>query len=88
MTGTRDERRPGRFVVTGSQNLLLSEAVSQGSAGRAGFLQRLPLPADRAQRRVAAGGVQKRCDFSDRMVEKPAHPATPCRGGAASSLKR
>jgi uncharacterized protein len=33
----------GRFVLTGSQNLLLSEAVSQSLAGRAGFLELLPL---------------------------------------------
>ena len=37
------DRRPGRFVVTGSQNLLLSEAVSQSLAGRAGFLELMPL---------------------------------------------
>ena len=33
----------GRFVLTGSQNLLLSAAVSQSLAGRAGFLELLPL---------------------------------------------
>lgn len=35
--------RPGRFIVTGSQNLLLSQSVSQSLAGRAGFLELLPL---------------------------------------------
>jgi uncharacterized protein len=38
-----DDPRPGRFIVTGSQNLLLSQAVSQSLAGRAGFLELLPL---------------------------------------------
>ncbi len=33
----------GRVVLTGSQNLLLSAAVSQSLAGRAGFLELLPL---------------------------------------------
>lgn len=42
-TAVDADRRPGRFVVTGSQNLLLSAAVSQSLAGRAGFLELLPL---------------------------------------------
>ena len=46
--------QPGRWVLTGSQNLLLSATVSQSLAGRAGFMELLPLawhelpPADRA----------------------------------------
>ena len=35
--------RPGRFVITGSQNLLLSSAVNQSLAGRAAYLELLPL---------------------------------------------
>lgn len=42
-TAVDAERRPGRYIVTGSQNLLLSQAVSQSLAGRAGFLELLPL---------------------------------------------
>lgn len=34
---------PGRFVLTGSQNLLLLEAVTQSLAGRAALLELLPL---------------------------------------------
>lgn len=37
------DRRPGRFVITGSQNLRLAQAVTQSLAGRAGFLELLPL---------------------------------------------
>ena len=37
------DRRPGRYVVTGSQNLLLSAAVGQSLAGRAGYLELMPL---------------------------------------------
>lgn len=42
-TAVDADRRPGRFVVTGSQNLLLSAAVGQSLAGRAGYLELLPL---------------------------------------------
>ncbi|MCU0869346.1 MAG: AAA family ATPase, partial [Burkholderiales bacterium] len=35
--------RMGRFVLTGSQNLVLSRTVSQSLAGRAGLVQLLPL---------------------------------------------
>lgn len=38
-----DDPRPGRFVLTGSQNLLLMEAVTQSLAGRAAMLELLPL---------------------------------------------
>ena len=42
-TAVDSDRRPGRFVVTGSQNLLLSQAISQSLAGRAAYLDLLPL---------------------------------------------
>lgn len=35
--------RPGRFILTGSQNLLLLEAVTQSLAGRAAMFELLPL---------------------------------------------
>ncbi|MCB1119094.1 MAG: ATP-binding protein [Chlamydiia bacterium] len=35
--------KPGRFILSGSQNLLLSEAVSETLAGRAAILELLPL---------------------------------------------
>ncbi len=35
--------RPGRFFLTGSQNLLLAESVSESLAGRAAILRLLPL---------------------------------------------
>ena len=38
-----EDSRPGRFVLTGSQNLLLMEAVSQTLAGRTAFLRLHPL---------------------------------------------
>jgi len=36
-------RRMGRYVLTGSQNLMLSAAITQSLAGRAGMLELLPL---------------------------------------------
>jgi len=42
-TAVDADRRPGRFVVTGSQNLLLSQAISQSLAGRAAYLELMPL---------------------------------------------
>jgi uncharacterized protein len=42
-TAVDADRRPGRYVITGSQNLLLAQAVSQSLAGRAAYLELLPL---------------------------------------------
>jgi len=42
-TAVDADRRPGRYVVTGSQNLLLAQSVTQSLAGRAGYLELLPL---------------------------------------------
>ena len=39
------DRRPGRFILTGSQNFALSHVISQSLAGRAGVAQLLPLSA-------------------------------------------
>lgn len=38
-----EERTPGRYILTGSQNFALSRQVSQSLAGRAGIAQLLPL---------------------------------------------
>ena len=37
------QRKPGRYILTGSQNILLNEHVGQSLAGRAAFLDLLPL---------------------------------------------
>ena len=41
---------PGRFVLTGSQNLTLSASVAQSLAGRTGLAQLLPLSLDEIRR--------------------------------------
>ncbi len=38
-----EQRTPGRYILTGSQNFALSRQVSQSLAGRAGIVQLLPL---------------------------------------------
>lgn len=38
-----EKRRPGYFVLTGSQNFLMNQAITQSLAGRAGILTLLPL---------------------------------------------
>ncbi|MFO1294203.1 MAG: ATP-binding protein [Rubrivivax sp.] len=53
-TAVDTDRRPGRYIVTGSQNLRLSQAVSQSLAGRAGFLELLPLSYTEAAERFDA----------------------------------
>lgn len=38
-----EDRRPGRFIVSGSQNFLLRKNISQSLAGRVGIVRLLPL---------------------------------------------
>lgn len=42
-TASDEDGRPGRFILTGSQNLLLMEKISQTLAGRTSILRLLPL---------------------------------------------
>lgn len=48
------DRRPGRWVLTGSQNLLLAAGVAQTLAGRAAYLELLPLGYGEARSSFAA----------------------------------
>ena len=67
-TAVDADRRPGRFIVTGSQNLLLLQAVSQSLAGRAGFLELLPLS-------YAEGGAAFAALSLDELLLRGAYPA-------------
>lgn len=40
------KKRPGYFILTGSQNFLMNEAITQSLAGRTGILTLLPLSLD------------------------------------------
>lgn len=57
LQGSIDEDpRPGRFVLTGSQNLALLDTVSQSLAGRTALVELLPLGLDELRRFPAAPG--------------------------------
>ena len=50
------ERQPGRFLLTGSANLLLMRQVSESLAGRASYLTLWPMTR-REQRGLGSGGI-------------------------------
>lgn len=55
-----NNRRRGQFILTGSNNFLLQEQVSQSLAGRAGYLSLLPLSyAELVKAKLAAKDVNK-----------------------------
>lgn len=66
--------RPGQFILTGSQNLLLMQQVTESLAGRSAVLKLLPM----SQREVARKPNRKLPWEPDRQpeeVEVPAYPA-------------
>lgn len=44
-----EQKRPGYFVITGSQNFLMNEAITQSLAGRVGIVTLLPLSINELQ---------------------------------------
>lgn len=62
--------RPGQYVLTGSQNLLLLERVSESLAGRAAVLHLLPL-----SRRERRGRPGEKLPWERRRRATPAGPA-------------
>ncbi len=60
------DRRPGRFLLTGSANLLLMRQVSESLAGRASYLTLWPMTR-REQRGLGSGGIW------ERLLETPDH---------------
>jgi predicted AAA+ superfamily ATPase len=62
------EKRPGFFVLTGSQNFLMNQAISQSLAGRVGILTLLPL----SLKEVADAHLQAK--FSDDAIIKGGYP--------------
>lgn len=91
-----EKRRPGRFLLTGSANLLLMRAVSESLAGRAVYLRLGPLsePEKRGSAElpvwgelVSAGDV----DFGKRAIERARATRRPwaeavCEGGYPAVL--
>lgn len=72
LQGFVDEERGGPFVLTGSQQFLLSERISQSLAGRAAILELLPLSLAELWRR--------RARRPDNLPGKPAPGDTPRHG--------
>ena len=58
------DSQPGRFVLTGSQNFLLMEQVSQSLAGRTGILHLLPLQRSELEREERSEPVDAASLFS------------------------
>ena len=86
----RPDRGLGRFILTGSQNLMMSEAVSQSLAGRAGFLELLPLAYAEAS---AAFGAWSMDEWLVRgaypaLIDRPVEPSDWHAGYIASYVER
>lgn len=67
-TAVDAQRHMGQWVLTGSQNLMLSAAVGQSLAGRAGFVDLLPLAYAEAPKQFAHSSL-------DQLLLQGAYPA-------------
>jgi hypothetical protein len=67
-TAVDADRRAGRYLVTGSQNLLLAASIGQSLAGRAGFLELLPLQYTEAAERFDTLSL-------DDLLQRGSYPA-------------
>ncbi len=62
------EKRPGFFILTGSHNFLMNQAISQSLAGRVGILTLLPL----SLKEIADANLQAK--FSENAIVKGGYP--------------
>lgn len=73
------ERRPGRFLLTGSANLLLMHRISESLAGRASYVTLWPMT-QREQRGLGRGGVWEELletrdeEWLDLVTAQPGEP--------------
>ena len=73
------ERRPGRFLLTGSANLLLMHRISESLAGRASYVTLWPMT-QREQRSLGRGGVWEELletrdeEWLDLVAAQPGEP--------------
>ncbi len=65
-TAVDDKDEPGRFILTGSQNFLLMESISQSLAGRSAILHLLPLSRRELERQRPAKGELPAALFENR----------------------
>jgi predicted AAA+ superfamily ATPase len=85
------DRRPGRFILTGSQDFALSHAISQTLAGRAGVAQLLPLSAAELDAARLLAPQVDACLFRGGYPElwkRPAEPRDWFAGYVATYLER
>jgi len=73
LQGFVDERRGGPFVLTGSQNFLLSQSITQSLAGRVAVLELLPFSLAELHRRPALAPDQFETSLRDAPL--PQRPA-------------
>jgi len=74
------ERRPGRFILTGSANLLLMRSVSESLAGRAGYVTLWPMTRREQLGRGQAGKWsmffdEPQVDWPEILAEEESEPA-------------
>lgn len=62
------EKRPGFFILTGSHNFLMNQAISQSLAGRVGIITLLPL----SNQEILTAKLQ--ADFSETAIVKGCYP--------------
>ncbi len=62
------EKRPGFFILTGSHNFLMNQAISQSLAGRVGILTLLPL----SNQEILNANLQ--ADFSETAIVRGCYP--------------
>lgn len=72
--GVVDERRGGPFVLTGSQNFLLSESITQTLAGRTAVFELLPFSVAELARRPALSPESFREARSGATASRPLGP--------------
>lgn len=58
LQGIVDENRKVKFILTGSQNFLLNEKISQSLAGRAGVATLLPLTLVELKEKILSSGLE------------------------------
>src|SRR5437763_15860071 len=71
-----EEKAPGRFLLTGSANLLLMQRVSESLAGRAAYLTLWPLTRRQQLGPGAAGAWSRLCETEDRSWRDQVEPET------------
>lgn len=82
---------PGRWILTGSQNLALLESVSQSLAGRAEVLNLLPLAWDEVRRFDPHPATLEEAMFSGgypRIFDRALHPSRWLRSYVATYVER